>query len=96
VAEAARRAVHLAITGRVQAVGYRAFVERVAAELGLRGWVRNRRDGSVEAVVAGPAAAVESLIAACRKGPAGAAVTEITSAEWTGREPTGFTVLPTS
>jgi len=64
-----RRTVHLRIEGRVQGVGYRAFVEMRAAELGLRGWVRNRRDGSVEAVVQGPSAAVDAMIDQCRSGP---------------------------
>ena len=48
-----RRAVHVVITGRVQGVGFRAFVEREAEALRLDGWVRNRRDGTVEAVFAG-------------------------------------------
>jgi len=65
---------HLAIRGRVQGVGYRAFVEEEATALGLDGWVRNRRDGTVEAVIAGPGEAVEAMIAACRKGPFSARV----------------------
>jgi len=62
-------AVHVRITGRVQGVGYRAFVEREAVARGLSGWVRNRRDGSVEAVFSGAPAIVEAMIAACREGP---------------------------
>jgi acylphosphatase len=58
----------------VQGVGYRAFVEDEAAGRGLAGWVRNRRDGSVEAVFAGEADAVEAAIAACRQGPYAARV----------------------
>jgi acylphosphatase len=62
------------IRGRVQAVGFRAWVEDMAIMRGLEGWVRNRRDGSVEAVFAGPAAAVAAMIDACRHGPATARV----------------------
>jgi len=57
------------ISGRVQGVGFRAWVEHEAHGRRLEGWVRNRRDGSVEAVFAGPPAAVEAMIAACRRGP---------------------------
>lgn len=57
------------IRGRVQGVGFRAFVEDEALQRGVEGWVRNRRDGSVEAVFAGPKEIVDELIAACRRGP---------------------------
>ena len=60
---------HVVVRGQVQGVGYRAFVEDAAAMRGLEGWVRNRRDGSVEALFAGPAEDVEQMIEACRKGP---------------------------
>jgi acylphosphatase len=63
---------HVWVRGRVQAVGFRAFVEDAAALQGVDGWVRNRRDGSVEAVFAGDPEAVRAVIAACRRGPAGA------------------------
>ncbi len=59
---------HAIFRGRVQGVGFRAFVEDEAARHGVEGWVRNRRDGTVEAVFAGEAPAVEKMIAACRKG----------------------------
>ena len=65
---------HVTIRGRVQGVGYRYFVEREAQSRGLEGWVRNRRDGSVEAVFAGAAEAVTAMIAACRRGPSSARV----------------------
>jgi len=58
---------HIVVRGRVQGVGYRAFVEDEARQRGLEGWVRNRRDGSVEAVFAGPAADVEAAIDANKK-----------------------------
>jgi acylphosphatase len=65
---------HVTISGRVQGVGYRAWVEDEAIARDLEGWVRNRRDGRVEAVFAGPAEAVTAMIAACRRGPSSARV----------------------
>jgi acylphosphatase len=65
---------HVTVKGRVQGVGYRYFVEQEARSRDLEGWVRNRRDGSVEAVFAGPADAVTAMIAACRRGPSSARV----------------------
>ena len=62
------------ITGRVQGVGYRAWVEHCAKGCGVQGWVRNRRDGSVEAVFAGSAELVSEMIASCRRGPSSARV----------------------
>jgi len=57
------------IRGRVQGVGYRAWVDHVATRHNLEGWVRNRRDGSVEALFAGPEETVSTMIEACRRGP---------------------------
>jgi len=71
------RSVLLRITGRVQGVGYRAWAIETAARLRLRGWVRNRGDGSVEALVIGPDDAVAAMIEACRVGPFAARVTEV-------------------
>jgi acylphosphatase len=65
---------HVVIRGRVQGVGYRDFTERTALKFGLAGWVRNRRDGAVEAVFAGPADAVAAMMEACRRGPFNARV----------------------
>lgn len=62
------------IRGRVQGVGFRAWAEVTALELGVGGWVRNRRDGAVEAVLAGPEQAVLTMIELCRNGPPGARV----------------------
>ena len=62
------------IEGRVQGVGYRYWTERVAGELGLTGWVRNRRDGTVEAVFSGAADDVAEMLERCRDGPPSAQV----------------------
>ncbi len=69
------RTVHVRIEGRVQGVGFRAFVERNALALSLDGWVRNRRDGSVEAVFQGPGETVDDMLVLCRRGPPASAVT---------------------
>ncbi len=70
-----RRAILLVtIRGRVQNVGYRAWVEYRAKRAGLEGWVRNRADGSVEALFAGPARVVAEMVALCRHGPPSARV----------------------
>jgi acylphosphatase len=93
--EQGMRARRLRITGRVQGVGYRDWLVREARRRGLDGWVRNRPDGSVEALVAGDAAAVDALVALCRRGPFLARVDAIAqdNAEAPG-EP-GFHRLPT-
>jgi acylphosphatase len=66
------------ITGRVQGVGYRAWVDHQARNHDLEGWVRNRRDGSVEALFAGPADVVSEMVARCRRGPSSARVDGVT------------------
>ena len=68
---------HVIIRGRVQGVGFRAWMEVLALERGLEGWVRNRRDGSVEAVFSGPQDDVAAMIAECRHGPPGSRVETI-------------------
>ncbi|NVN86701.1 MAG: acylphosphatase [Rhodopseudomonas sp.] len=89
------------IRGRVQGVGYRAWVAHVASVLDVEGWVRNRRDGSVEALFAGSSTAVSEMVARCRRGPSAAQVAAVED------EPAGadalnlrvpgepFSVLPT-
>lgn len=67
----------LSITGRVQGVGFRYHLERTARRHGARGWVRNRRDGSVEAVVQGDDAAVNAVIDWAKRGPPGAVVDDV-------------------
>jgi acylphosphatase len=90
------------IRGRVQRVGFRAFAERMALERGLDGWVRNRSDGTVEAVFAGAANAVEGMIEACRRGPPGAQVDTLDEREGgpddvdLRRRGEMFSVLPTA
>ena len=85
---------HLLISGRVQGVGYRYEMMDAASALGVSGWVRNRRDGSVEAIVAGEEAAVTKIIAWARRGPRSAVVTEVKVTEATGTY-AGFEMLPT-
>ena len=70
-------AKRVVITGRVQRVGYRDWMVGEATALGLSGWVRNRIDGAVEALVGGPTPAVEELLRRCRRGPPRAEVTLI-------------------
>jgi acylphosphatase len=96
------RIVRLMITGRVQGIGFRAFVEYEATRRRLRGWVRNRRDGAVEATIAGPAEAVEAVIDACRRGPPSARVdfVDVQEEEQTALEELlpgeEFSLLPTA
>ena len=66
------------IRGRVQGVGYRYWVEQQATAHGLEGWVRNRRDGSVEALFSGPENVVSNVVASCRRGPSSARVDAVT------------------
>jgi acylphosphatase len=77
---------HVIIRGRVQGVGYRAWTEVTAVERGIEGWVRNRRDGSVEALFGGEADEVAAMIAQCRRGPPGARVEAIDQREATPDE----------
>jgi len=92
---------HVTIRGLVQGVGYRAFVDDEAGARGLEGWVRNRRDGSVEALFCGPATAVAEMVALCRHGPPSARVENVIS-ETADEDQLGlrhagerFSVLPT-
>ena len=93
---------HVTIRGRVQGVGYRAWVEHQARLRDLEGWVRNLRDGSVEAIFAGPEDVVAEMVASCRLGPTSARVDnvaeEAASANTLGLREAGerFSVLSTS
>jgi acylphosphatase len=72
------------VDGAVQGVGYREFTRRAALRLGVTGWVRNRSDGAVEALICGPSTAVEALIAEMRKGPRSAVVNNLTLTQHQG------------
>jgi acylphosphatase len=87
--------VRLRISGRVQGVAYRAWAERQASLLALSGWVRNRRDGSVEAVLAGPENAVRDMIERCRRGPPLARVAAVSETTEEVAPDPGFRQLPT-
>jgi acylphosphatase len=89
------RSARLRITGRVQGVGYRAWALQVASRLGLRGWVRNRTDGSVEALVIGEDDAVARMIEACREGPFGARVVDVAISDAEDDSSAGFGAKPT-
>lgn len=91
-----RATLRLAIRGHVQGVGFRYSMHEEARRLGLSGWVRNRRDGSVEALVQGPAAAVEGIRRWAMRGPPAARVTGV-EATPAADEPLGaFEMRPTA
>jgi acylphosphatase len=90
------RARRLLIEGRVQGVGYRDWLVREAGRLGLSGWVRNRVDGRVEAMVAGDEPAVQALLTACRRGPLLARVERIEESFAEMPEEEGFRRRPTA
>ncbi len=90
------RARRVLIGGRVQGVGYRDWMVREAVRLGVHGWVRNRSDGQVEALVAGEEAAVQALLSACRRGPMLARVTEITEEFADAPAEPGFRRVPSA
>ena len=85
----------LSIAGRVQGVGFRYSMERKARGLGVTGWVRNRRDGGVEAMVQGTPEAVAAITEWARHGPPGALVTDLTESEG-GGDYTSFETKPTA
>jgi len=89
-------AQRVVISGRVQGVWYRAWTIEEATGRGLRGWVRNRRDGSVEALLAGEDAKVDDMIEACRRGPPLAKVDGISSEASAEEPPQGFEQRPTA
>lgn len=87
------------IEGKVQGVGYRFGFRREALRLGLTGWVRNRLDGSVEAIVQGPESSIGALLRWARRGPPAARVEQVRVGnpppEWSGPY-TGFDQYPTA
>lgn len=91
--------MHLRVSGRVQGVGYRAALHSAAQANGLSGWVRNRRDGTVEAILQGSPASIESVLAFARRGPPAARVAELKAEPAQGefdRPYSGFEQLPTA
>lgn len=93
--EAEPVSLRLRIEGVVQGVGYRAFAAAEARSLGLDGWVRNRADGTVEALVSGETRKVEAFVAACGRGPAGARVRHVDLHKAAPLEEKGFRQRPT-
>jgi acylphosphatase len=93
---------HVTVRGRVQGVGYRAWSEYTALERGLQGWVRNRRDGSVEALFCGSSDVVAGMIDACKQGPSGSRIDAIDQRDGTvdefalRRRGELFSVLPSA
>lgn len=87
--------LQLRIEGAVQGVGYRAFAAAEARRLGLNGWVRNRSDGTVEALVSGERAPVEAFVAACMRGPFGSQVKNIDLLKAEPPAEKGFRTRPT-
>lgn len=92
----AGKSVRVRIRGRVQGVWYRAWTTEAATACGVTGWVRNRRDGSVEALFMGSATAVDALIAACREGPELARVESIEVTNDPGEATDGFEQRPSA
>ncbi len=88
-------AVRVVISGRVQGVGFRAFVERRAYKHGVRGWVRNRRDGTVEALFIGDERALGEMETACRRGPSMAMVIQLDRFDATDDGSDSFKARPT-
>ena len=89
------RTLHVVLTGRVQGVGYRAWTANRARQLGLVGWVRNRRDGAVEAVFKGEEAAMVRMLDECWRGPRSAAVTNVVATAVADEGWRDFAVRPT-
>ena len=88
------RTVHVVVSGHVQGVWYRGWMVESARALDLRGWVRIRRDGTVEAVFGGPEPAIEIMLTRCHSGPPAARIDSVTAVAWDGEAGTGFHQLP--
>lgn len=86
-------AEHFSVSGRVQGVGFRYFVQSTAGRLGLSGWVRNLPDGSVEGVAAGDPETLQRFAQALRKGPAMSRVDSVHTAPYSGQVGSGFEIL---
>ena len=86
---------HVIISGRVQGVWFRGWTKQQASSLGLTGWVRNRRDGTVEAIFQGDAADIDAMLNACWQGPPAASVVDIRVADGVLSNFHNFRHLPT-
>ena len=91
----AKTARHVIISGRVQGVWFRGWTQKQASSLGLTGWVRNRRDGTVEAIFQGDAADIDAMLNACWQGPPAASVADIRVADGVLSNFHNFRHLPT-
>jgi acylphosphatase len=97
LSEETLKTLHLVVEGRVQGVGYREFVRRVALRHNLSGWVRNRANGTVEARASGAGPALDALVDAMRLGPPGASVRDLRAlADRDPPEARGFVIAPTA
>jgi acylphosphatase len=91
------KTVHLTITGKVQEVWFRAWTQENAERMGVNGWVRNKSDGSVEAVLSGPENAVDDMVSKCHQGPIAAKVKKVEMEAYPDLPPKpGFHQLPTA
>jgi len=90
------KCVRVSISGRVQGVGYRAWMAKRAVDLDLRGWVRNCSDGRVEAVLLGPADTIDAMIELCRRGPRLSSVTNVEISPVANEDWPDFSVRPTA
>jgi acylphosphatase len=86
---------HVFISGRVQGVWFRAWIEQQCRQLGLSGWARNLSDGRVEVVIAGSTPAVSSMLKRFHEGPPQAKVENVAVSDWTKEVPAGFELRPT-
>jgi acylphosphatase len=90
------KAIHIFISGRVQGVGFRQFIQAEATSRGVGGWARNLSDGRVEAVLAGEDAAVDDMVMLCHRGPRGAIVRALTKGPYSGPLDNRFVLRPTA
>ena len=92
--EVQHRAVKVLIEGRVHGVWYRGWTVETARALGLDGWVRNRRDGSVQALFSGPNDAVDEMLRLCAEGPSAASVSSVEYRDHDDTVAVGFRIKP--
>jgi acylphosphatase len=90
------RTVRIRIEGRVQGVSFRDWMQDEARSLSLGGWVRNRRDNSVEAVISGDPASIDDMLARCRQGPPAARVSDLAIVSEDGESFADFEIRPTA